>query len=373
MRVAAGDDFFAAGFGRAGAAAFFTAGDFAIFAGADFRAEAWRALPVFFVFAEVPFARFAAMDFTDLPDLPVLPVLPVWPVLPVLAGPADLPDFPALPLRAARAVLRAAGFRAVFFADFLLLPFFLLPVWLAAVFFFFFATSSSSCQSPGRLSPGRRSPGRRRGPRRDHTIPEMANRDGDRVRITPRPSGISIEIRPLVERKKDRVRLSLAAAVLVLAAFLGGARLASAWDAGLRKGDFSDLPLPVLAILSLAVGISTPLALLGLAALAFAEETVEVDRDRIVIRTSAFEKVTIHTIPRDTLECWRSTYLPLSPWWTWAVERLAARAGGRLTPLAGMAGPAEKRRIGRALARATGKPLVRDFGREDHGEPPGSV
>jgi hypothetical protein len=32
-------------------------------------------------------------------------------------------------------------------------------------------------------------------------------------------------------------------------------------------------------------------------------------------------------------------------------------------PLAGAAGPKEKRRIGLALARATGKPLVGDFGR----------
>ena len=196
----------------------------------------------------------------------------------------------------------------------------------------------------------------------------MANRgsagpnDG-RVRITPLASGLLVEIRPLVERRRDRLRLALAAAALVGAAFFGGARLAGAWDSGLRKGDFSDLPLPVLVALSIAVGVSTPLALVGLAALAFAEETIEVDLDRIVIRTAAFEKTTVRTIRRDELECWRSTYLPLPPWWTWAVERLAARAGGRLTSLAGMAGPGEKRRIARALARATGKPILRDFGR----------
>ena len=143
------------------------------------------------------------------------------------------------------------------------------------------------------------------------------------------PSGVLIEIHPLVDRRLDRIRLAAAGAVLVSAAFFGGARLAGAWDSGLRKGDFSDLPLPVLAVLSVAVGVSTPLALLGLAALAFAEETVEVGADRIVIRTSAFEKVTVRTLNRDELECWRSTFLPLAPWWTWAVERLAARAGGR--------------------------------------------
>ena len=151
---------------------------------------------------------------------------------------------------------------------------------------------------------------------------------------------------------------------LVGAAFFGGARLASAWETGLRRGDFSDLPLPILAALTAAVGLATPFALLGLAALAFAEESVEIDAEEIVIRTSAFERVAVRRIARADLECWRETFLPLPPWWTWAVERLAARASGRLLPLAGMAGPAEKRRIGAALARATGKPLVRDWGRK---------
>lgn len=191
----------------------------------------------------------------------------------------------------------------------------------------------------------------------------MSNRDGERVRITPLPSGLLVEIRPLVRRRRDRLRLLLVAGLLLVAAFLGGARLASAWEAGLRKGDFSDLPLPILAGLTIAIGISTPLTMLGLAALAFAEETIEVDGNEIVIRTAAFEKTRVYRIPRAELECWRQTLLPLPPWWTWAVERLAARSGGRLTPIAGMAGPREKRRIGLALARATGVPLVRDFGR----------
>lgn len=191
----------------------------------------------------------------------------------------------------------------------------------------------------------------------------MSNRDGERVRITPLPSGLLIEIRPLVRRRRDRVRLLLIALLLLAAAFLGGARLASAWEAGLRKGDFSDLPLPILAGLTIAIGVSTPLTLLGLAALSFAEETVEVGGNEIVIRTAAFERTRVYRIPRSELECWRQTLLPLPPWWTWAVERLAARSGGRLTPIAGMAGPKEKRRIGAALARATGVPLIRDFGR----------
>jgi len=148
-----------------------------------------------------------------------------------------------------------------------------------------------------------------------------------------------------------------------MATLFGGARLVSAWDSGLRKGDFSDLPLPALLALSIAVGLSTPFALLGLSALAFAEETVEVGPNEITIDTVVFETVRRKRIPRGDLVCWRETFVPLPPWWTWAVERLAARAGGRLLPLAGMAGPKEKRRIAAALSRATGKPIVRDFGR----------
>jgi hypothetical protein len=63
------------------------------------------------------------------------------------------------------------------------------------------------------------------------------------------------------------------------------------------------------------------------------------------------------------LDCWRETWAPLPPWWSWSVTRLAARSGGRLHPIAGGAGPREKRGIGLALARATGRPLVGDFGR----------
>ncbi|MCA1581885.1 MAG: hypothetical protein LC796_10940 [Acidobacteria bacterium] len=240
-----------------------------------------------------------------------------------------------------------APLRIVFFA-----PPELFPLPLLAAFpadFFFLATLCSS------------SPGFRRCP--DHTIPKVPNRDGERVQIMPLASGLRIEIGPLVRRRRDRLRLLGVAAALLTATLFGGARLVSAWDSGLRKGDFSDLPLSALLALSIAVGVSTPFALLGLSALAFAEETVVVGPDEIVIETAVFERITRTRIARDGLECWRETFVPLPPWWTWAVERLAARAGGRLLPLAGMAGPKEKRRIAEALARATGKPIVRDFGR----------
>ena len=182
--------------------------------------------------------------------------------------------------------------------------------------------------------------------------------------ITPLPAGLRVEIKPLVRSRRQRRRLVFLASGLVLATLLAAARLASIWDAGLRRGNYSELSLPVLIALSAAVSISTPLVLLGLAALAFAEETVEVGPGEIVIRTAAFEALKVRRIEREALECWRETLLPLPPWWTWAVARLAVRASGRLHPIAAMAGPREKRRIGAALARATGKPFVNDFGRE---------
>ena len=85
--------------------------------------------------------------------------------------------------------------------------------------------------------------------------------------------------------------------------------------------------------------------------------------EKITIRTTAFERTRVRQIPLSELECWRETYLPLPPWWTWAVRRLAARSRGKLEPVAGAAGPKEKTRIAEILSRATGKPLIDDFGR----------
>lgn len=172
-----------------------------------------------------------------------------------------------------------------------------------------------------------------------------------------------MRIQPLVRLRAWRFRMAAVGAVVAGATLLGSARLAQAWEVGLRRGDFGDLPIPVMILLSLAVLVSAPLALLGLAALAFAEERIEVGPDEIVIQTTAFERTRTERIPRSELECWRETYLPLPPWWTWAVKRLAARSGGRLHPVAGAASPKEKRRIGEALAEATGRPLVGDWNR----------
>jgi len=181
--------------------------------------------------------------------------------------------------------------------------------------------------------------------------------------ITPTPGGIEIRISPLAGRRSWRWRMAAVAGVIAAAALFGSMRLVGAWENGLKRGDFSDLPLPVLVLLSLSIVVSTPLALAGIAALAFSEERIVVSPEEIRIDTTAWERTRTVRVARADLECWRETSLPLPPWWTWAVKRLAARAGGRFHPLAGAAGPREKRRIGLALALATGKPLVADFGK----------
>jgi len=186
---------------------------------------------------------------------------------------------------------------------------------------------------------------------------------GPRVRIAPSPGGLTVEIQPLVRSRVWRRRLAAGAVIVVVASLFGVARLVPIWEASLRRGSFTDLPLPVLIFLSLAVGITTPLTLLGLAALAFAEEQIEVGPSEIVFSTTAFERTRVRRLPAAELDCWRETYVPLSPWWSWSVKRLAARSHGRLLPIAGGAGPKEKRAIGVALARATGRPLIADFGR----------
>jgi hypothetical protein len=191
----------------------------------------------------------------------------------------------------------------------------------------------------------------------------LSRGDEERVVIAPTPGGLEIRIQPLAGRRSWRWRIALVGGAVAAAALLGSIRLAGAWENGLKRGDFSDLPLPVLVLLSLSIVGSAPFALAGLAALAFAEERILVSPEEIRVDTTAWERTRTIRIARTDLECWRETRLPLSPWWTWAVTRLAARAGGRLHPIAGAAGPKEKRRIGLALARATGTPLVADFGK----------
>jgi hypothetical protein len=189
------------------------------------------------------------------------------------------------------------------------------------------------------------------------------NPGAGRIIVSRGPNLLRLEIRPLVRTRGARIRLTSLAIILLASALLGAVRLAGAWETGLKKGDFGDLPLPLLAALTVAVGIFAPLAVLGLAALAFSEETVEIGTESMTITSTAFERSRVRQFPLEEIDCWRETLLPLSPWWTWAVQRLAVSRRGKLEPLAAAAGPREKRRTAEILAQATGKPLVRDFRR----------
>jgi hypothetical protein len=183
------------------------------------------------------------------------------------------------------------------------------------------------------------------------------------VVIEPSSEGLRVEIRPLTRTRYGRTRLAAFSAVVLVSALFAAARLGEAWESGLRAGRFQDLPLSALAALTLAIGVSAPLAFIGLSALAFAEETIVAGPEAVTIETAIFERTRVRRIPLSEIRCWRETYLPLPPWWTWAVKRLAIRLEGRFEPVAGAVGPKEKRLIGIALARATGKPLVDDRGR----------
>ncbi len=239
-----------------------------------------------------------------------------------------------------------AGFPAFFAFFVVFLAFF-------EVFFADFVFFATPCLLLARTAPGNP----------NHTIGQLEIGKGSRIAITPRAGGLTVMIPPLVQDRGWRRRLAAIALMVVVAALLGAYRLGLAWDSGMRRGDFGDLPMPALIFLSLAVLVSAPLAFVGLAALAFAEERIEVGPEGITIRMTAFEKTKTTVIAADALDCWRETYWPLPPWWTWAVKRLAASARGRLHPIAGATGPAEKRAVGQALAAATGKPLIGDWGR----------
>jgi hypothetical protein len=124
----------------------------------------------------------------------------------------------------------------------------------------------------------------------------VSNRGNGRVVIEAGSAGLRIEIRPLARTGGGRARLAAAVAVVLGAALYGTAHLAQVWESGLRKGDY-DLPLTILIGLTLSVAIATPLALLGLSAVAFAEETIAVGPEDVTIETATFEKTRVRRIP----------------------------------------------------------------------------
>ena len=71
--------------------------------------------------------------------------------------------------------------------------------------------------------------------------------------------------------------------MIALVALFGAAHLGEAWESGLKKGSYEDLPLPVLVGLTLAVAVATPFAFIGLSAVAFSEETIAVGGGEVLV------------------------------------------------------------------------------------------
>jgi len=137
------------------------------------------------------------------------------------------------PLAARFAALRAAGRGVRRRADFFDADFFFAFTGLFFVVFFL-ATAILLCRRP------------------DHTIGFLSRRHEERVVITATPAGLEIRILPLAGRRAWRWRMALAAGAVAAAALAGSIRLAGAWENGLRRGEFVDLPLPILLLCSSA-------------------------------------------------------------------------------------------------------------------------
>src|SRR5262249_47383962 len=90
----------------------------------------------------------------------------------------------------------------------------------------------------------------------------LSMRPEGRVPIQPRPGGGGGEMSPLVKARGWRWRIAGIGAGVAAAALLGCSRLFEAWETGLKRSDFTDLPLPLLIALTLAILVSMPLAFL---------------------------------------------------------------------------------------------------------------
>ena len=64
------------------------------------------------------------------------------------------------------------------------------------------------------------------------------------------------EILPLARTRGGRARLAAVSGVVLAATLYGAAPLGEAWESGLRRGEFADLPIGVLVALTAAVAVS---------------------------------------------------------------------------------------------------------------------
>jgi hypothetical protein len=180
----------------------------------------------------------------------------------------------------------------------------------------------------------------------------------DRFRLQATPLGYQIAIDPLIRQPRWR-RAAVILGVAGLAALLFAARrIMESWEHLLRG--VADVPLGWLAFLTLACFASVPATAVGMIRLLWTEEFLTILGDRVRREVATTGSTSVEEWEIERLDCWRRTLLPLRPWWTWTVVRLAARVDGKLCPVGVATRDKEKKYLAELLARQTGRPIITD-------------
>lgn len=161
--------------------------------------------------------------------------------------------------------------------------------------------------------------------------------------------GVRIEIAPPVSSAPLRRRLLAAASLLSAGTLLGAIRLAEEWR-HIAAGR-ETIPAGALFGMTVAVLLGAPAALVGLVALFFAEETLEIERDAITREISIFGAGERRTLPRTDATRLLWTTRPVPPWWTWTFRRLALVTGAERLGIGATLGNAEKTVLEEMLRR----------------------
>jgi len=161
------------------------------------------------------------------------------------------------------------------------------------------------------------------------------------------PNGVRIEILPPISSPPLARRFYAAGSVIALGSILAVLRIAAEWRQVANGRD--TVPLLLLAALTAAVVLGSPFALFGLAALLFAEETLEIGSAEIVREIAVFGRESRRPLPRAGGTAVRWTTWPVAPWWTWTFKRLALVSGRERMGVGATLGNSEKRELARLL------------------------
>ena len=162
------------------------------------------------------------------------------------------------------------------------------------------------------------------------------------------PESVRIEIAPPVSSPPLARRLVAAASLLALGTFVAVLRLSSEWHQ--TAAGRGNLPPGALGVLSLAVLCGAPAAFFGLAALFFAEETLDVRPREIVREIALFGRGDRRRCPRDASTRLLWTNRPVAPWWTWTFRRLAIVHGEEKIGIGATLGNSEKTALAEILS-----------------------